>query len=171
MTPMRRSPLSQAIHNRIALTLLILGFAACVPEGGEWKHGAVALSPAPVMLRPPFLLNPGKVRVDLCLGLAESVWTARSLSASMPLDTATGIRLADGRFVRIHAEVRTASGASWVHDEGYLRGPDDEGSAAWCFGSTEADEPVPRYASIALSATAPLRITYVRWQAAAFGSL
>src|SRR4051812_4680878 len=109
---------------RVALLLLVGGVAACVPDG-KWEHGAVTLSPTPVVLRPPFLLNPGKVRAELCLGLADSVWRVSSPTPPVQFDTATGIRFADGRFVRIHAEVRTAAGERWDHDGGYLRGPYD----------------------------------------------
>jgi hypothetical protein len=155
----------------LRLTLLLAGIAACVPEGGAWQHGAVALSPTPVVLRPPFLLNPGKVRAELCLGLADSVWRMASPADFARVDTSTGIRFADGRLVRIQAEVRTTSGAQWSHSSGHLVGPFDKRPAEWCFSSTAPDEPVPRYAAIALSATSPLRVAYVRWQAAAFGSL
>lgn len=149
----------------------MLALAACTPRGGEWEHDALTLSPTPVVLRPPFLLNPGKVASDLCLGLADTVWRARSLEEAARPDSTGGVRFADGRFVRIHAQVHTADGERWEHAAGTLSHARDGRPAEWCFHATARDRPEPRYRTVELSASAPVQVTYVRWKAAAFGSL
>ena len=152
---------------RFISLLLLVGAAACVPEGGEWKHGPVQLSPTPVELRPPFPLNPGDVRVLLCLGMPATFW-----AAAPEKPDSSGIRLSDGRVLRIGVDVRTAGGKLWAHDRGHFRARHQRAEEL-CFAGTAgpSDFEPPRYTKVELSSTIPLQVTYVQWRAAAFGSL
>ena len=160
---------------RNSVVLFVVTVVACTPEGGQWRSAPVALSPTPVILRPSPPLNPGRVSAELCVGLPPALLALPSGVPHREDDPAGGVRLASGETLRIHVVLRSATGAVWVDSTTRFV---DAGTGPFklcTFGAIpaafrEASER-PRFTTVELSATVPVRVNYVSWQAAAFGSL
>lgn len=156
--------------------LLAAASLGCTPEHGTWRRDApLTLTAMPVVLRPPYALNPGRVHAALCLGLGAALWGPPAPDQTARPVAGVGFALGTHDTLRVRATLRTATGQVWAAPHLGFLGPWQRPDAA-CFEGLpprelHVDGEPPRFVTVELSASHPLSITYISWTAAAFGSL
>ena len=149
-------------------SLVLLAAVACSEP--SWQHGPVDVGPRPIVLRPAKPLVAGRARTDLCVGLPDTLRTPVLPLGTVPPDwDSGGILLARGRRLHVRAVLHAAGNAPAPTVSPSVSGPPGQPTAI-CFGGPLA-QPGPAIVAIELSASEPLRLTYVRWRPVRFGSL